>query len=152
MHRRAVVLALATALAACASPIPDTNEVGVFMPHHESSYHDFGMLALLSGRLRVENGCLVVGRDDGTGRGEVVVWAREFGLRRDPGSNALRIVDETGRVVAAVGEHIEMGGGNWPAENAKKYLGGMPGACARDTYFIGNVVSSRDQWRNAPRD
>lgn len=88
-------------------PFPITPAPDVFMPQLKQRDISF-MTALLIGELIVEDGCLRI-RDVYTGEHTLVIWQADYFLNDNSGR--LEILDETGAVVAQVGEMIYMGGG-----------------------------------------
>ncbi|MDX1417042.1 MAG: hypothetical protein R3293_22750 [Candidatus Promineifilaceae bacterium] len=81
-------------------PVPD-----VFMPQLKQRDVAF-MEALLVGELVVDAGCLRVNSDN---ESVLVIWQADYFLTDNNGE--LQILDETGTVVAQVGEMIYVGGG-----------------------------------------
>lgn len=112
--------------------------VGVFFPRHgQSGPH---ALALLEGRLEVQEGCLLVVHANAVKY--LPIWPGGFGLRRAPG--ALQITDAAGRVVAAEGEMVRLVGGEYPAEFASRVMGReAPSACrGYGSWLVGQVTAS----------
>lgn len=103
------------------------------------SLRDPGMAALLRGRLDVRDGCLVVVGSGWFGDAPVlVVWAREYSLRRD--GDLLRVYEE-GRPIVAVGDGVDIGGGEVPANFIAPWTAGqIPSACRAPKYYTGNVT------------
>lgn len=136
---RAVVLACALAAVSCARVELPPEEEGVFMAHGTHSLRDPGMAALLRGRLDVRDGCLVVVgsgwfKDDPV----LVVWAREYALRRD--GDRLRIF-EGDRPIVAVGDQVDVGGGEVEADRIARWTASqIPDACQAPKYYVGNVT------------
>lgn len=111
---------------------------GVFMARGTHSSSDPGMTALLRGRLEVTDGCLVVRSTYLESESTVVIWAREFSLRRV--DERLQLFDRD-RPFASVGDTIDRGGGEVDAEHVAKVVRDqIPLECRRDKYFVGNVA------------
>jgi hypothetical protein len=125
------------ALAVVAACVPTSEQVdGVFMPRGTHSLGEPGMLALLRGQLAVRDGCLVV--VDSGNDPVLVVWAREYSLRRD--GDRLRVF-EGDRAVVAVGDLVEIGGGEVAAELVDRWMSSqIPTECRAPKYYVGNVT------------
>jgi len=67
------------------------------------------MEALLIGELVVQDGCLRVQSGE---ESQLVIWQADYFLNNHDGT--LEILDETGKMVAYVGETVYMGGGEVP--------------------------------------
>lgn len=130
---------MVVAVGALIASLPRSEPVdGVFMARGLHSYRDAGMLALLQGRLDVLGGCLVVTPTHPGIAPSVVIWAREFSLRRD--GDRLSIFDGE-KAVVAVEEHVGVGGGEVEDKYVAQYVRDqMPSECRRDKYFVGNEV------------
>lgn len=131
---RILAVALAVFALSC-TPSPIAAD-GIFFPRHSGSYEDIGMLALLSGRIELRQDCLVIALDGNDWR--LVFWAREYSLRRD--GDELWIFDGDDRF-ARVGERVNVGGGEWPAEAAEDLLPvgtSVPDRCRAEHYWIGH--------------
>ena len=128
----------ALAVVAACAPTPEQVD-GVFMARGTHSLGDAGMTALLQGRLAVRDGCLVVVDSGWFGNGPVlVVWAREYSLRRD--GDRLRVF-EGGRAVVAVGDLVDIGGGEVAAELVDRWISSqIPTECRAPKYYVGNVT------------
>lgn len=115
---------------------------GVFMARSIHSYGGVHMQALLRGRLEARQGCLVVAPDSGVAP-SIVVWAREFSLRRD--GDGLAIFDGDERVVA-LGELVAVAGGEIDAQHVADLVRAqIPSDCRRSLYWFGNVVQRAGQ-------
>ncbi len=89
--------------------VEDTAEDKVFFPRQKASVDTY-LMALWRGELVLDGeGCLRV-RGDGS---LVPVWPPGFGV--EISGEEVRILDERGRVVARVGDEVEIGGGEAPA-------------------------------------
>jgi hypothetical protein len=88
------------------------------------------MMALMRGRLTIENGCIRVGEGPDS---SLVIWPSSAKLERD----AQRIVirDQRSGNVVAVGDIIEMGGGQSSELDEGFLTGGVPTSC-RGPYWI----------------
>lgn len=88
------------------------------------------MMALLRGRLTIENGCIRVGEGEDS---NLVVWPSSALLERR--GDRITIRDQVSGNVVAVGDEIQMGGGQ-SSELDEAYLtGGVPLTC-RGPYWI----------------
>ena len=128
------------ALAVVAACVPTSEQVdGVFMARGTHSLREPGMAALLRGHLTVRDGCLVVVDSGWFGNDPVlVVWAREYFLRRD--GDRLRVF-EGDRAVVAVGDLVEIGGGEVPADLIARVTSSqIPTECRAPKYYVGNVT------------
>jgi len=112
---------------------------GVFMARGTHSLGEPGMAALLRGQLAVRDGCLVVVDSGWFGNDPVlVVWAREYSVHRD--GDRLRVF-EGDRAVVAVGDLVEIGGGEVPAEQIPRLTSSqIPTECRAPKYYVGNVT------------
>jgi len=88
------------------------------------------MLALMRGRLTIENGCIRIGEGPDS---NLVIWPSPALLDRDGGRITIR--DQISGSTVAVGDMIEMGGGQ-SSELDETYLtGAVPAAC-RGPFWI----------------
>ncbi|HET9808926.1 MAG TPA: hypothetical protein VFQ66_04465 [Candidatus Limnocylindria bacterium] len=119
-------------------PTPEQVD-GVFMARGTHSLREPGMAALLRGQLTVRDGCLVVVDSGWFGNDPVlVVWAREYSLRRD--GDRLRVF-EGDRAVVAVGDLVEIVGGEAPADLIARVMSSqIPTDCRAPKYYVGNVT------------
>ncbi len=82
---------------------------GVFLPTQKASVYSY-LMASFRGELVLDReGCLRVRDEYGT---LVPVWPAGFGVEASGGE--VRLLNERGRVVARVGDDIEIGGGEAP--------------------------------------
>lgn len=86
-------------------PFDVTPEPSILMPQLQMRSPDF-MQALLIGQLVVEDGCLRVRSGE---HSVLIIWQADYYLNNRDGT--IEILNETGKVVAQVGETVEMGGG-----------------------------------------
>lgn len=86
-------------------PFDVTPEPSIFMPQLKSRSVSV-MAALLVGELVVQDGCLVVESEQ---ERMMIIWQADYYLNNRDGT--IEILNETGEVMAQVGETIEMGGG-----------------------------------------
>lgn len=134
------------------TPVPD-----VFMAQLQQRDVAF-MEALLIGDLMVQDGCLRINSEN---ESHLVIWQADYFLTDNDG--VLEILDETGAVVARVGEMVYMGGGEQRAVNDAELRQPVPEACSSGPYwrmgqflpeeYIPNVstdlppqTSSTDKW------
>lgn len=111
-------------------PFALTPEPSIFMPQLQVRSAMF-MQALLIGELVVQEGCLRVqsGEDP-----VLVIWQADYFLNNHDGT--IEILDESGKVVAQVGETVYMGGGEVPftAELESSLREPIPEGCAKSHY------------------
>ncbi len=97
------------------------------------------MTALLIGELVVQNGCL---RVQSAEESQLVIWQADYFLNNHDGT--LEILDETGKMVAYVGETVYMGGGEGrlSAELEAQLREPIPEACAKPqkVWLMGEFV------------
>ena len=113
------------------TPVPD-----VFMPQLKQRDVTF-MTALLIGDLVVENGCLRI-QDVYTGQSRLVIWQADYYLTGNDG--VLAVLDETGAVVAQVGERVFMGGGEQSNVNEAEMHQPLPESCGGPYWRMGNFL------------
>jgi hypothetical protein len=111
------------------TPMPD-----VFMPQLKIRDSAF-MEALLIGQLVVEDGCLRVKSDYSN---YLVIWQADYFLTEQDGRT--QILDETGEVVAEVGQQVYMGGGEMPSVNESELRQPIPAACGGPYWRMGNFL------------
>ena len=100
----------------------------VFMPQLKQRDVAF-MEALLIGELVVEDGCLRV-RDVYTDEYTLVIWQADYFLTDNEG-----VLDETGTVVARVGEMVYMGGGEQRTVDDAELRQPVPEPCSGGPYW-----------------
>jgi len=111
------------------TPVPD-----VFMP--QLKMRDVGFMdALISGELVVQDGCLRVKAGDGS---TLVIWQADYFLTDNDG--ILEILDETGAVVARVGEMVYMGGGEQPSVDDTELRQPIPDQCGGPYWRMGDFL------------
>ena len=98
--------------------------------------------ALLIGTLTAENGCLAV--STGNGSSVYVVWPAGYSLSKEKGGTWL--VDDSGALVATIGDEVQMGGSITNLAHAEpEVVGGIPSSCevgGTDAYwFAGTPVA-----------
>ncbi|MCB9418957.1 MAG: hypothetical protein H6667_04095 [Ardenticatenaceae bacterium] len=108
------------------TPVP-----GVFMPQLKQRDAAF-MEALLIGELVVDNGCLRV-HDIYTDEQTLVIWQADYYLTDHDG--ILEILDETGTVVARVGEMVYLGGGEQRTLDDAELRQPVPENCSSGPYW-----------------
>lgn len=118
------------------SPFTITPVPAVFMPQLKQRDAAF-MTALLIGDLLVEEGCLRI-RDIYTGESRLVIWQADYFLTDNDG--VLTILDETGAVVAQVGERVFLGGGEQPSPNEAELRQPLPDSCGGPYWRMGNFL------------
>lgn len=119
-------------------PFAVTPEASVFMPQLQARSAAF-MQALLIGELVVQNGCLRVQSGE---ESQLVIWQADYFLNNHDGT--LEILDETGKIVAYVGETVYMGGGevSLTAELEAQLREPIPEACGepQKVWLMGELV------------
>ena len=111
------------------TPVPD-----VFMPQLKQRDVAF-MEALLIGELVVEDGCLRVHSEN---ENYLVIWQADYYLTDNNG--VLEILDETGTVVAQVGEMIYMGGGTQRSVDDTELHQTIPNQCGGPYWRMGQFL------------
>lgn len=100
------------------------------------------MTADIRGRLIVVDRCLRITREDSSD-GRLVIWPPHYNARVNDGE--IQILDNTGQVLAVVGERVHMGGGGGshltyftvPSELAQE----IPAECGGPYWISGPIVS-----------
>jgi hypothetical protein len=138
MTARVLAVVLAFALSACRGLDDPGAGVGVFFPR----YGNMGPtpLALSEGRLEVNDGCLWLVRTVGTKI--LPIWPGGYGLRGSVGS--LQVTDAAGHVVAAEGQNVRMGGGEYARADARRLMGREEqAACGGNGFWlVGSITAS----------
>ncbi len=105
----------------------------------ESATGPSGDQALLKGELGSQGGCLTVGGASGV----FVVWPSGFGLTEQDGQTW--VTDDSGRLVAKIGDTIEMGGGVTNLQDIQRTVpAGIPQSCqvqGADHYWFAGTPS-----------
>lgn len=128
------VLVLALAGAGCADAVGPAvlDDVALI---RQSEAGDAYPAALGQGTLVVEEGCLAMAGS--TGAPSFVLWPPSFALQR--GDQGIEVIDDSGNLVAGVGEPVQLGGGWMYLKPAQELThGGVPARCQvpRERYFI----------------
>lgn len=111
------------------TPVPD-----VMMPQlRQRDAHS--MLALLVGELVVQDGCLRVQADQ---ESMLVIWQADYFLTDNDGM--LEMLDETGKVVAQVGETVYLGGGMQRAVDETELRQAIPASCPGPYWRMGRFL------------
>ena len=111
--------------------------VGVFFPRYGSM--GATPLALSEGRLEVKDGCLWLVRIVGTKI--LPIWPGGYGLRGSVGS--LKVTDSAGVVVAAEGQRVRVGGGEYPVADARRLMGREePAACGGSGFWLVGAITA----------
>jgi hypothetical protein len=110
--------------------VDDRATLGPFAPNTPailvSTSGPSGDLALLTGTLTADSGCLAV--SGGPGSSVFVVWPAGYSLA-DEGSETW-LLDDSGNRIAAIGDQVQMGGGITNLAHAEPSVqGGIPAAC-----------------------
>jgi hypothetical protein len=129
------------------TPVPDVHMVQL---QTRSPFH---MAALLIGELVVEEGCLRVRGETETQEGAIsisylIIWQADYFLTENNGR--LQILDETGAVVAEVGETIYLGGGNVPSVDESYLREPIPPACTGPYWAMGGFLPEEYRSRFEP--
>lgn len=95
------------------------------------------MQALTRGELVVEKGCLRLRHEDGSSR--LPVWPPGWELSTE--GREVRVLDGTGRVVAQVGDKVQMGGGEVPARAEIRRKLSVPEGCPGPIWIVGEWLS-----------
>jgi len=103
------------------------------------------MEALLEGvRLELDdNGCLRVKYFDDN---YLLIWPHGFSMRIK--GEEIQVIDDSGQVVACVGDKINVGGGEFPGEKAREYIEEsiveqpLPDDCPGPYWIVGETVKT----------
>ena len=138
MILRALALVVVLALPSCRGLDDPGAGVGVFFPRYGSMGPTPG--ALSEGRLEVTDGCLWLVRIVGTKI--LPIWPGGYGLRGSVGS--LKVTNSAGVVVAAEGQSVRVGGGEYPVADARRLMGRVePAACGGSGFWlVGEITAS----------
>jgi hypothetical protein len=103
------------------------------------------MTSEIYGKLVVANGCLRLESSD-DGRSYLVIWPPNYQL--DVKNNEIQILDESGQVLAVVGQEIHMGGGIGETleDNiyvTEKIIREIPPECPGPYWIGGRIVSEK---------
>ncbi|MDW7727590.1 MAG: hypothetical protein SCH70_10885 [Candidatus Methanoperedens sp.] len=106
----------------------------------QKNYTELSMLALLEGKLLLEDGCL---RVDDNYNSYLPVWPYGFSLNTD-GDVVTEVIDATGHPVARVGDKIKLGGGEIPHEYIVQYSAELPSdRCSGPYWIVGEVIPNK---------
>ena len=131
MNVRALLLVFLVVLPACRGLDDPGASTGVFFPRYGSMGPT--LLALTEGRLEVNDGCLWLVRT--AGLKVLPIWPGGYGLRGTVGS--LQVTDSAGHVVATEGQHLRLGGGEYPVADARRLMGrDEPTACGGNGFWL----------------
>jgi hypothetical protein len=133
-------------------PFPLTPVPNVHMVQLQTRSADF-MAALLIGELVVEAGCLQVRTRTDTEtesflENYLIIWQADYFLTEHNGR--LQILDETGAVVAEVGQTIYLGGGNVPSVDESQLREPIPPACTGPYWLMGGFLPEEYRSRLEP--
>jgi hypothetical protein len=133
---RVLICLLALLLSACRGLDDPGGRVGVFFPRYGSM--GATPLAVTDGRIEVKSGCLWLVRTVGTKI--VPIWPGGYGLRGTVG--ALHVTDSGGRVVAAEGQSVRVGGGEYAVADARRLMGQEePTACGGGGFWLVGAIT-----------
>lgn len=122
---------------ACNNSSVTTPSPAPFFPVQKDAKPDF-MDALLVGELILVDGCLRL--NDSDGNSFLLIWPRGFSMRKE--KNIIQVVDNTGQLVAQVGDNLEISGGEIPAEYIAEYLAqSLPGDCSGPYWIVGYEIN-----------
>lgn len=121
-----------------AEPAEELDMPAAFPRQKPADGEQVTMQALLSGQLRLVDDCLRVyaGEDDETGL--LPIWPAGYALEAE--GDALLILDETGVIVARVGEQVELGGGPLSDEAAAEVVDQLPEQCPGPYWLVGEIL------------
>ena len=112
-----------------ATTIPTPVPTDILFP--ESSVPTDKMMAQLIGKLILVNGCPRMEATDGSSI--LLIWPYNYSIDRN--TQPAQIRDDTGQIVAKIGDYVEMGGGETPiASNDSR----LPKGCAGPVWIVGN--------------
>ena len=114
---------------------PITPVIGVHFPQLKMNSGIY-MACLLKGQLALKNGYLYVGNS-------IIVWQPDFFLNDNHGT--IEVLNRDGKVVARVGEEVEMGGGGIDSINLNRMLKEpLPANCKGPFFLQGGDVKLAD--------
>ncbi|MFZ3383496.1 MAG: hypothetical protein WA144_06185 [Candidatus Methanoperedens sp.] len=97
---------------------------------------ELSMLALLEGKLALQNGCLRVDN-------YLLVWPHGFSINTD--GEIIQIIDDTNKTIAHVGDKVKLGGGGGEMSNEHiaGYSAELPSdRCSGPYWIVGEVLIS----------
>ncbi len=102
----------------------------------QKNYTEHTMLALLEGKLVLEDGCLRVDN-------YLLLWPHGLSISTD--GKVIQIIDNTGKPIARVGDNIKLsgGGGEMPREIIANYSTELPiDRCSGPYWIVGEVLTN----------
>ncbi len=112
----------------------NTSTSAPFFPVQKNPNPTVQMAALLEGELALVNGCLRVDND-------LPVWPHGFSISTD--SEVIQIIDNTGKLIAHVGDKVRLGGGEIPGEFVANYSTELPSdRCSGPYWIVGEVLTN----------
>lgn len=99
--------------------------------------------AVVKGELTLENGCLRVSgvKNAVHGDGFLLIWEPIFSTRTEQG--VVQVIDSTGKVLASVGDFIELDGGSAPTGMWLKQP--IPDECHGPYWLVGASIKKIDR-------
>ena len=99
------------------------------------------MMAGGNAELVLDEGCLRTGSADG----DLIIWPPGFSLTTE--DDGVQILNETGQIVARVGEKVRMGGGqiSYPSVLGEYVLRQLPSSCPGPYLVVGSVPTGPPQ-------
>lgn len=132
-----ILVTILLIVTACNDNSVATSSPALFFPQQRNPQPDF-MSALLIGELVVVDSCIRI--HDNDGNNYLPIWPQGFSLQIK--KNIVQIVDETGQVVAQVGDKLEVSGGEMPAEHITEYSAQpIPSDCPGPYWIVGNEIN-----------
>jgi hypothetical protein len=103
-----------------------------------------GIEMLIRGELALENGCLRVSNTNtSTGDSFLLIWDEKFATRTEQG--VVQVIDvQTGEVLASVGDYVEIGGGEAPADIEKYLKQPIPIECPEPNWIVHGTIRKID--------
>ena len=103
-----------------------------------------GVDYLVRGELSLENGCLRVSNTNtSTGDSFLLIWDENFATRTEQG--VVQVIDvQTGEALASVGDYVEIGGGEAPADIEKFLKQPIPIECPEPNWIVHGTIRKID--------
>ena len=143
--RQALIVSVLFALVVAGCGVGQGREVvGAFPQHDEQLPTDRGN-QFFAGKLVLKEGCMRADApppDDISPESLLIVWPRSFTLRSEDGS--IRIVDETGRIAARIGDHVRLSGTMAGSQTARgrELKQALPKDCPGPYWLVGDYVTA----------
>ena len=143
--RQALIVSVLFALVVAGCGVGQGREVvGAFPQHDEQLPTDRGN-EFFAGKLVLKKGCMRADApppDNISPESLLIVWPHSFTLRSEDGS--VRIVDETGRIAARIGDHVRLSGTMAGSQTARgrELKQALPKDCPGPYWLVGDYVTA----------